>query len=440
MAYDGKLATPECLPGQGRHLHWNFAVIVLDASFFVCALAFLDPVVILPVLLSDLSGSQVIVGLMSALQRAGWLIPQLLAASFVLHRPRKKPFVVYPCLFSRLPFLGLAIVFNLAWAADHPRAALLLLLLGFSLFFFGDGLCGVPWHDIIGRTIPAQLRGRFFGSMQFLGGLLAVGAGAVVRSVLSNPALPFPTNYGRLFLLLVAGMTLSTICVALIREPPGPSLEQPQPLPRLLRAIPSTLRLHPRLRRVIVGQILCGLAGLAVPFYAIYAHSRLHLPESVGGLFIWAGTVGSVGASFIWAYLSDRRGSTAVIRAVSWLMIAAPAAGLLAPALAAIMGTGQAIAYLYSLVFLVNGASWGGMWIGFTNYVLEIAPAEIRPLFLGLQSTLAAPTVFMPLLGGWLLDLLSFHILFLLVVVAGLVSVIYVYRLPEPRGSPEVRS
>ncbi len=433
MADDGKLASPEW-----RHLRWNFAVIVLDASFFFCAFAFLDPVVVLPVLLSDLSDSKLIVGLMSALQRAGWLIPQLLAASFVLHRPRKKPFVLYPCLISRLPFLGLAIVFNLDWAASHPRGLLLVLMLGFTIFFFGDGFSGVPWHDIIGRTIPARFRGRFFGSMQFLGGLLAVGSGAVVRAILSNSSLPFPHNYGRLFIFLVIGMTLSTICLALIREPRGPTVEEAQSLPRLLRAIPSTLRRHPRLRRVIVGQILCGLAGLAVPFYAIYAHSRLGLPASVGGLFIWAGTIGSVGASFIWAYLSDRLGSTAVIRAVSWLVIAVPAAALLVSALAPIMGATD-VAYLYCLVFLLNGAIWGGMWMGFTNYVLEIAPAQIRPLFLGLQSTLAAPTVLMPLLGGWMLGVLPFQALFLLVAVTGVVSVTYVYRLPEPRPSSEAR-
>jgi hypothetical protein len=409
-------------------------VIVLDASFFFAGFAFLDPVAVLPILLNDLSGSKVVVGLMSALQRAGWLVPQLLAASFVLHRPRKKPFVVYPCLVSRLPLVALAVVFNLEWGRSHPQALLLLLVGCYTIFFFGDGLSGVPWHDIIGRAIPANLRGRFFGSMQFLGGLLAVGAGAVVRRVLADRSLAFPENYGRLFIFLAGGLVLSTICLALIREPHGPVAEEAQSLSRLLRAIPSTLRAHPRLRRLILGQILCGFAGLAVPFYAVYAHSKLSLPASAGGLFIWAATLGSVGASIVWAYLSDRRGSTAVIRGVSWLVIASPLAALILPSLARIMGLSGGMAYLYSLVFLVNGAIWGGMWIGFTNYVLEIAPPEIRPLFLGLQATLSAPTLIMPVLGGWLLSAVRFETLFGLVAFAGVFSTIYVYRLPEPRA------
>ena len=133
---------------QYRHTTWNFVVILADASFWAFGLAFVDPVAVLPVLLVELSGSEVVVGLMGALQRAGWLIPQLLAASFVLHRPRKKSFVLYPCLATRLPFLAAAIVLNLDYAATHRMVALLVVMGAYGAFFFGEGLVGPPWHDI----------------------------------------------------------------------------------------------------------------------------------------------------------------------------------------------------------------------------------------------------------------------------------------------------
>jgi len=415
------------------YTRWNFLVIVLDASFFFAALAFIDPVAVLPVLLSNLTGSQVVIGLMSTLQRAGWLVPQLITTSLVLHRPRRKPFVIYPCLVGRLPFVALAISFILSGAGSHPQTLLLLLIGAYAVFFFSDGLSGVPWHDIIARTIPPELRGRFFGSMQLLGGLLAIGSGAAVRHVLADASIPFPQNYGRLFVLLCIGMALSTFFLALIREPAGAALEEPQSLARIVRSIPSTLRRYPLLRRMIVAQIICGVAGLALPFYAVYAHARLGLPDYTGGLFVWAATAGSVGASLIWAYLSDRRGSTAVIRAVTFLVIAAPLYALLTPHLVRAAHMDAAMAPLYAIAFLLTGATWGGMWMGFTNYVLEIAPEEIRPLFLGLQATLSAPTVIMPLLGGWVLAVLPYEALFAIVAAGGLASLIYAYRLPEPR-------
>ena len=380
-------------------------------------------------LLNDLGHSRLLVGVVNGLQRAGWLVPQLLAASFVLHRPRKKPFVLLPCLIGRIPFYVLAVIFNLQWVVTHQRAALVMLIAGYTIFFFADGMSGVPWHDIIGRTIPARLRGRFFGTIQFAGGVLAIGSGAIVHHVLADTSLAFPLNYGRLFIYLTVCMTLSTICLAFIREPHGPAFDDRQSLGSLLRAIPSTLRIHPRLRTAIIGQILCGIGGMAVPFYAIYAGVELHLPESAGGTFIWAGTLGSVGASVVWAYLSDRHGSTSAIRGASWLAISVPASALLVPVLV----RGPALQYFFPLVFLLNGAIWGGMWLGFTNYILEIAPDDIRPLFLGLQATLSAPTIIVPMLGGWLLNIISYQALFVLAAGLGLIGVAYVRRLPEPR-------
>jgi len=179
------------------------------------------------------------------------------------------------------------------------------------------------------------------------------------------------------------------------------------------------------------------VAGLALPFYAVYADAVLGLPASVSGLFIWSGIAGSVGASLIWAYLSDRFGSTAVIRGVSWLVIAAPLSALLVPIIVRMLGADAAMPYAYSLVFLLNGATWGGLWMGFTNYVLEISPVDIRPLFLGIQATLSSPTVLMPLLGGLLLKVLPFEVLFGFVAACGVFSVIYAYRLPEPRAALE---
>jgi len=415
------------------YTRWNFVVIVLDAAFFGGALAFVDPVAVLPVLLSQLTDSEVIVGLMSTLQRAGWLVPQLIATSFVLHRPRRKPFVLYPVLIGRAPFLLLAFAFSTAWGAARPQMLLASLIAVWGFFFFLDGLVGVPWHDICARTIPPRLRGRFFGSIQLVGGIIAVGAGAVVQRVLADPSVPFPFNYGRLFVLLFVFMAISTAFVALIREPPDPPTAGARSLLGLLRDIPATLREHARLKRLIVAQVLCGVGGLAMPFYAVYADLRLGLPPAVGGIFVWAAIIGSLSASMVWAHLSDHRGSTSVIRGAAVVMLLVPLTALLIPPIVRILGAAEGMAYCYAAVFLLNGAVWGGTWIGFTNYVLEIAPDDLRPLFLGLQATLSVPSVVAPLLGGILLKVLSFEALFAIVAAGSVLALIYAYRLREPR-------
>ncbi len=417
---------------QYPYTRWNFVVIALDAAFFFAGISFIDPVAVLPVLVGKLEGSNLVVGLLGALQRAGWIVPQIIGASFVLHRPRKKPFVVLPCLVARLPFVPLAIIFSVVQPGSQLQGLLFLLIGVYALFFFSDGLVGVPWHDIIARTIPPNLRGRFFGSINIGAGLLAFASGAVVRRVLSDPSLPFPHNYGLLFTFLCICMALSTFFLALIKEPSGTALDQRQSLTSIVRAIPATLRRHRLLRRVIIAQNIMGIVALALPFYAVYAHSRLHLPDSFGGFFIWAGIAGTMGASLVWAYLNDRRGPLTVLRGVVVAGLAVPLAAIVFPPLARGLGAVSALGHIYSLTFLLNGIAMAGGWMGVTNYVLEIAPDDIRPLFLGLSSTLAAPVVLMPLIGGWLLTLVSYETLFAIAVAGAVIGILYVYSLERP--------
>ncbi|MFB3880645.1 MAG: MFS transporter [Armatimonadota bacterium] len=411
---------------------WNFVVITLDAAFFFAGLAFIDPMVVLPILVDKIAGSQVLVGLMSAIQRAGWIIPQLLATSFVLHHRRKKPFVMWPVVLSRLPFIGLAVAFCLPGAGAHVKALLLLLIGIYTVFFFGDGLVGVPWHDIIARTIPPKLRGRFFGSINFFGGVLIIIAGQIVKRVLADPSLPFPENYGRLFIFLCVCMALSTFSLALMKEPKGSALEERQSFLRIVRSIPSVLRQYRPLRRVIIAENIMGVTGLALPFYALYAHKRLHVPDPYGGMFIQVGIVGLMAASVLWAFLNDRHGPRTVLRGVAFLGLGTPVAALAIPSLLRAFGAQEHMPHAYSLVFLLSNAAGSGVWMGVTNYVFEIAPDEIRPLFLGLSQTLAAPIVLMPLFGGVLLRFIPYEVLFIIVGVGALASAIYISTLERP--------
>ena len=419
---------------QYPYTRWNFVIIALDVSFFITGLSFLDPVAVLPVLIQKLNGSEVMVGAMGAIQRAGWIVPQLIGASFVLHRTRKKPFIVIPCLISRTPFIGLALAFWFVPLGSHLQALLFLLIGVYALFFFADGLCGVPWHDIIARTIPPNLRGRFFGTANIVGGLFAVGAGAIVRRVLADPSLPFPHNYARLFVLLCVCMAMSMLFIMLIKEPPGKALEEPQSFLRIVRAIPGTLRRYPLLRRVIIAQNLLGFGALAIPFYAVYGHSRLGLPESMGGVFIWASVAGSTSASVMWAYLNDRKGPLTVLRGIAAAALLPPIAAITIPLLLPRFAPAANIDYAYCSVFFLNGIAMSGGWMGLTNYVFELAPDEIRPLFLGLASTLSAPVILMPMIGGLLLSFIAYHTLFAIALAGGVIGIFYVYTLERPHA------
>ncbi len=78
--------------GAGSTPRWmsyrrNFWCLALDFGFFGLGMAFLGPTTVLPGFLTALGASSAVIGFISTLQRAGWLLPQLLAARYLADKP-----------------------------------------------------------------------------------------------------------------------------------------------------------------------------------------------------------------------------------------------------------------------------------------------------------------------------------------------------------------
>ena len=412
-------------PVPYRHVAWNFAIIVLDVTSWMVGLAFVDAGTVLPVFATTLTASTIVIAALAVLPGAGWALLQLIGVSLVIHRPRKKPYVLFVAALGRSPTLLVPALLLL-----HPapsKTAMLWVLVGcFGILFLTDGLIGAAWYDIIGKTIPARLRGRFFGSMSILSGLAALGAGYLVKRVLANPALPYPRQYGVLFAGLCAGLMLSFLFLTLIREPAGAVASgEAQPLRAVLRQAPRLWRGSSPLRRLLAVSWLGGLANLAWPFYVIYGMRALGLPAAAIAVFIWATALGNMLGSLFWAWVNDRHGPRWVVLGTASIRAAPPLLALTMPLLVAAVPAlrpAAAAQYVYAAVFLLVGAVASGGMMGFSNYLLELAPAQERPLYVGLGNTLSAPGLLAPLLGGWLALLWSFPVVFVLAAIMGLAS------------------
>jgi MFS family permease len=408
---------------------WNFIVLVLDASFFFAAVAVMDTVAVLPVFLRTLTKSTLIIGLLLALYRAGLLLPQLPVASYLAHRPRKKPLFVIAAVVGRLPIALLALFIYLY--ADSRAGLLVWLLVGcYTIFFFSGGFTNVPWQDIIAKAIPPTMRGKLLGAIQVFGGIFALGAGEVVRRVLSNKAIPYPQNYTWLFLLFFIGLVISVGFIASIKEPIRPVREDAQSVRSLLAQIPQALREMPAFRRMVIVQLLLGIGFMAQPFYIGHAQITLKVPDWFSGVFVWAATIGAIVGSLAWGLLSDHCGSARVIRGVSWVVFLAPVTAIIVPYLGLPAPTSY---YAYALVFALDKAVVNGIWMGFINYVLELVPEKERPCFIGMTAVLTAPMIIMPFLGGLLLNFVPYEVVFALTAFGGLLGWFWARHLPEPR-------
>lgn len=405
-----------------EHTKWNFVVIGAESAAFQAGLVWADPVTVLPLFIGRLGGSTVVVALMTILQRLGWILPQLVMAAVVGHRPNRRPYLRWGVLLFRMPFL--AFVGYLWWRGVASSGVVLtFMLLAYFSVALGNGFVALPWQDIIAKSIPAQIRGRFFGVMQFATATMTMGVGLVVRYLLGPKAPAFPTNYTILFSLTAVFFSLSTLGCWLVREPIRPVLERPESVRQILAGIGPFLRREQGFRYLtLVAMLGMGMA-LTTPFYIVYATQRLGVPPQTAGVYIWAATLGGAASSLVWAHLNDKRGPRAAIRAGTTCTFLTPTLALLLPALARGLevlhgGRVEILPYLFGLVFLAAGSSMNGMWIGTNNYLFDLASHQERPRYIAILNTLAVPGAAIPVVVGVALKSVPYPLVF-----AGLAAV-----------------
>jgi MFS family permease len=281
----------------------------------------------------------------------------------------------------------------------------------------------VAWFDMLARAIPLKRRGRLLGIAQVIGGLAGLGAGIAITLILDSPRFPFPANYALIFTLAGLAFTPSAIALALLRET-GTVDAKANRKEWGQNGWLVPLRLDPVFRRLLASQVLVGMVSLATPFYVVHATDMLKLPEAVVGNFVAAQQVAGMVAGALLGLMSDRRGPAATIRIGSAITMAGPLFALVAH-----LADGGLLIRAYPLVYVALGVYYSSNMLGFYNYLLEIAPDDMRPSYIGLGNTIMGIVTLSPTLGGWLLEATSYTALFAVTVALVLVGFLIALRL-----------
>ena len=102
-----------------RDFKINLATNLIDGVFFGLAIGFASFVTIIPLFVSKLTDSAVLIGLVPAIHSLGWQLPQLFMSGSVAKLSRYKPMVLSLTIHERWPFFGLALV---AWFLPSLRS------------------------------------------------------------------------------------------------------------------------------------------------------------------------------------------------------------------------------------------------------------------------------------------------------------------------------
>jgi MFS family permease len=379
---------------------------MVDYVLFGVAFSFINPNTVMPAFVRTLTDSEPVIGLVGTVLAACWLLPQLGVAAVISNKPRKKPYLIAAICVGRPLYFLLALAI-LAGLPRYPTAMLVAFFACIGLFQIMDGTSAVPWFDLLARAVPATRRGRLVGTAQVIGGLLGIGVGALVGLILSTPRLPYPTNYALLFALTSATLFPAVVALSLIREPEGAAPEPHPSPPGILEQLREVWGRDRNFRRLVGSRWLVGLLSLALPFYVLHATEVVKLPEAVLGWFVSAQMAGSVVASLGLGWLSERKGPRPAI----WL---GASMAMLSPllALGIHFAGGSFLSRTYPLIYFLIGATNSSWMLGALNYVLEIAPKERTPVYVGLYNTLAGVLVPASFLGGVILQVTSYPVLF----------------------------
>ena len=424
-------------PGTERQYRWNFRVWTAETSLWMFATSLIDNTTVLPVLVQSLSGSPFLAGLLVSIRYAGQGITQLFAASLISGQPYRKAFYFRVVTPGRLLLLWPAIVLLLG--IKTPAIAVTAILVAYLAFWISEGFSVVAWVDMVGKTIPANRRGLLFALMHIIGGVLGITAGVLVRQILESPRIIFPAGYGVLFILALIIITLSTVSVAFLREPPSPSHEEKYSTLALIKDIPNLLRSHTQLRLLVMLQGLFGFAFLAAPFYILYTNGWLQrTPGGAGelsagtGFFLAMQTAGLIFGNAVWGHVADRYGSRLQLRVLAFTHVIVPLSAVIGGLLVRDVPA-WAIYLAFSPTFFGFGALSTGTWMAITNFLLDIAPEHDRPAFIAVTNALNLPAVVLPMAGGLLLRIIGYEMIFIIAAVFLVYAFFLSGRLVEPR-------
>ncbi len=409
----------------------NYALGMINGACFGFVDSIVSPYLVLSVFVNTLGAPNLLVGLLPAIANGGWYLPQFLVSHRIQRLPRKQ--VVYRTMAIVRVCVWSTLVAATLWLGHNSPLLLSIFFLLFTINSLAGGVAGTPFFDIVAKTIPVERRGSYFGGRDLWGALMAIVAGYLV-SLLLNPAVAptFPINFALLFALATLSVAIGVGAFSLIIEPPGAVTANATFFDQV-RAARGLVRANLIYRRFLLTRIVLAISDIASPFYAIYATRVLGIPAETLGIYIGVSTLAGLVANPLWSRASDRYGNRIVLLGAASCLLALP---LLALGFG-VLPRGPALALPFGLLFLLNGIARPAANIAYPSYLLEIAPAAQRPLYVSFTNTILGIATFVPVIGGTLLDLFGFRTLFLIALGISLVAWWLARGLSEPRASQQ---
>ncbi|MEJ5199382.1 MAG: MFS transporter [Anaerolineae bacterium] len=326
------------------------------------------------------------IGLLSSIPALITLVITIPAGQFLNRRARRMPWVIWSLALARLGYLAVALIPFL----NRPDAGTLvvwtLIWLAAPAAFFGVG-----WNSMLADVVPEVQRARLFAVRNIVLAVV-VTAGTFVAGRWLNVTHP-PLNYQIVYLVGFFGSVLSTIYIMMMRVPDSPvaSVATTSLSPRALwLGARNAFRQEPDFTRIVVNTLAHGIGLWMVgPVYVLYYVRQLGASDGWIGTNAMVANLTPIIGYYFWQRVIARRGENWVLRLTISLIGLYPVLVGLTPDLTVILAWTA-----------LQGLIAPGINLGHFPLLLKICPAESRPLYIGIYTTIMNIGAFvMPLVG-----------------------------------------
>lgn len=376
-----------------RRRFWHVAGA---GTAFQAGSAAVDSGTVMSALMFQLTGSPVAVGAVSTVLRLGWLLPQVFVGFLAGRSKSSMPFYIVGAFGRTVAIAVLAFVLWAGASNDWPGSALGAAVLGlWAIYSFLSGIVGVPYNDIVARSVPSDHRSRMLSIRFFGGGVVALFVAALADRLIRN--LDFPISYAAVMGIAAGLMLLSSIIFTTMGEPERTAPPKvAESFGAYLQEGISTFSGDLVFRRFVFAQWCGGAVLIAAPFFIVAAETLEVGLENVA-LLLGAQTAGAIVGNPLWGWWGDNRGKFSLMRGIAVARSVPPAVvlGLLLMQLPP-----DAAFVILLVVFFVLGALSNGLTIAVIGLLMEISPDDQRPAYSGYFNALTAPAFILPFVGG----------------------------------------
>jgi len=397
---------------EKRHIQRNYLLGIINGILMNFVDALTGSSTMLPLYLSTLTRSSIIIGLGSSMHEALWPLPQIFMAHFHEGKPYKKYVYDRTALVRSLMMFVIAFVILL-----NPAGVLWIFLAALFTYHIFGGIAGLSFMDVVAKTVSSRRMTSFWGLRIAIGGILSILGGLAVKYILNS--YPSPFDFYLIFISAAFTVTVGLFSFCLAEEPADSAQKKTESFLDFFKEGVKVLSGDRKFKYFYTVRILLGITASLEPFYMIYALRKLHMQPAAAGLMIAARMAGLVSSNFLWNHISKNK-------SVKHVLVAASAAGIFIPLIAVAAGLNSSLLYV---LFFLSGIFYSGIQVGSSSLLLIIAPDEKRPTYIGFFNTMIAPVYFFSIVHGAMIDSFSFYIPFAVASASSAAGLIYALRL-----------